>query len=195
MEFRSQFHWSLFDLRITKQWPRRWFGTEKATNHYLDQWWPVHWHILAAIMKRLSVVPCRNINIKWFPLMHYFHKPSNDARINHQDGQITHLLRFQLNRLQTNFQLCLFTSFRNYHVLVVAIATIFSKDGDVGCKRDTASKGRTQIAKFMGPTWGPPGSRWASCWPHESCYQGSLWNPPSPCMIDGLCDDMNTSIW
>ena len=31
-----------------------------------------------------------------------------------------------------------------------------------------------QIAKFMGPTWGPPGScrpRWAPCWPHELCYQ------------------------
>ena len=26
----------------------------------------------------------------------------------------------------------------------------------------------TQIAKFMGPTWGPPGS----CRPHEPCYQG-----------------------
>ena len=34
----------------------------------------------------------------------------------------------------------------------------------------------TQIAKFMGPTWVPPGSccpRWAPCWPHEPCYQGS----------------------
>ena len=27
----------------------------------------------------------------------------------------------------------------------------------------------SQIAMFMGPTWGPPGScpRWAPCWPHE----------------------------
>ena len=34
----------------------------------------------------------------------------------------------------------------------------------------------TQIAKFMGPTWGPPGScrpQLAPCWPHEPCYQGS----------------------
>ena len=38
----------------------------------------------------------------------------------------------------------------------------------------------TQIAKFMGPTWGhsgahlgPAGPRWAPCWPHEPCYQGS----------------------
>ena len=35
----------------------------------------------------------------------------------------------------------------------------------------------SQIAKFMGPTWGPPGScrpRWAPSWPHEPCYQGCL---------------------
>ena len=30
----------------------------------------------------------------------------------------------------------------------------------------------TQIAKFMGTTWGPPGSCWSPCWPHEPCYQG-----------------------
>ena len=29
----------------------------------------------------------------------------------------------------------------------------------------------SQIATFMGPTWGPPGScpRWAPCWPYETC--------------------------
>ena len=35
----------------------------------------------------------------------------------------------------------------------------------------------TQIAKFMGPTWGPSGScrpQMAPCWPHEPCYQGSI---------------------
>ena len=29
------------------------------------------------------------------------------------------------------------------------------------------------IARFMGPTWGPPGAtgpRWAPCWPHEPYY-------------------------
>ena len=29
----------------------------------------------------------------------------------------------------------------------------------------------------MGPTWDPPGScrpRWAPCWPHEPCYQGTF---------------------
>ena len=29
-----------------------------------------------------------------------------------------------------------------------------------------------QIARFMGPTWGPTGPRWALCWPHELCYLG-----------------------
>ena len=33
----------------------------------------------------------------------------------------------------------------------------------------------TQIAKFMGPTWGPPGpcrSKMGPRWSHEPCYQG-----------------------
>ena len=30
----------------------------------------------------------------------------------------------------------------------------------------------SQTAKFMGPTWGPVGPRWAPCWPHEPCYEG-----------------------
>ena len=47
------------------------------------------------------------------------------------------------------------------------------------CSPRAAALGRvaTQIAKFMGPTWGPPGScrpRWAPCWPHEPCYQGCI---------------------
>ena len=32
------------------------------------------------------------------------------------------------------------------------------------------------IARFMGPTWDPPGAnktRWTPCWPHEICYLGS----------------------
>ena len=32
-----------------------------------------------------------------------------------------------------------------------------------------------QIAKFLGPTWGPPGSyrpQMGPCWPQEPCYQG-----------------------
>ena len=41
----------------------------------------------------------------------------------------------------------------------------------------------SQIAKFMGPIWGPPGScrpRWAPCWPHEPCYQGAFRQPAVP---------------
>ena len=31
------------------------------------------------------------------------------------------------------------------------------------------------IAKFMGPTWGPPGAdRWAPCCPHAPCYLGCI---------------------
>ena len=33
----------------------------------------------------------------------------------------------------------------------------------------------SQITKFMGPTWGPPGScrpQMGPCWPLEPCYQG-----------------------
>ena len=35
----------------------------------------------------------------------------------------------------------------------------------------------TQIARFVGPTWGPPGScrsQMAPCWPHEPCYQRNI---------------------
>ena len=35
----------------------------------------------------------------------------------------------------------------------------------------------TQIAKFVGTTWGPPGScrpQLGPCWPHEPCNQGTL---------------------
>ena len=32
----------------------------------------------------------------------------------------------------------------------------------------------------MGPTWGPPGPRWAPCRPHEPCYLGWYW----PCKIN-----------
>ena len=43
-----------------------------------------------------------------------------------------------------------------------------------------SKRGYSQIAKFMGPTWGPPGPigpRWAPCWPHEqvdSPHKGPL---------------------
>ena len=43
----------------------------------------------------------------------------------------------------------------------------------------------TRIAKFMGPTWDPPGScrpQMAPCWPHEPCYQG---NHPTVAKVEG----------
>ena len=46
---------------------------------------------------------------------------------------------------------------------------------EVGLSRD--NQANTQIAKFMGPTWGPPGSCRLQMGPmlaHELCYQGTL---------------------
>ena len=48
-----------------------------------------------------------------------------------------------------------------------------------------------QIARFMGPTWGPPGScqpQMGPCWPHEPCYQGTLKTfYPRPVLASGYC--------
>ena len=41
-EFRLKFHWSLFlrvQSTIFKHWFRQWLGADKATSHYLNQWW------------------------------------------------------------------------------------------------------------------------------------------------------------
>ena len=57
---------------------------------------------------------------------------------------------------------------------------------------------QAQIAKLMGPTWGPP---WSSrpqigpCWPHEPCYQGG-----NPCaniiyMKYGVASILHLFIW
>ena len=46
--------------------------------------------------------------------------------------------------------------------------------------------------KFMGPTWGPPGSyrpQMGPCWPHEPCYQGDLLNTTK---ITPVTDTLNT---
>ena len=53
----------------------------------------------------------------------------------------------------------------------------------------------TQIANFMGPTWGPPGScrpQMCPIWPHELCYQGSdtsmsQWTESSLAKIVSCC--------
>ena len=47
-EFRLRFHCSLFpmvQLTIFQHWFRWWLGADQGTNHYLNQWWLVYWHI------------------------------------------------------------------------------------------------------------------------------------------------------
>ena len=38
----------------------------------------------------------------------------------------------------------------------------------------------------MGAHLGPTGPRWASCWPHELCYLGSLYSWHKSCTYDAL---------
>ena len=49
-------------------------------------------------------------------------------------------------------------------------------DNTIGMCGEHFDQVSTQIAKYMGPTWGQPGSpigpRRAPCCPHKSCYQG-----------------------
>ena len=48
----------------------------------------------------------------------------------------------------------------------------------------------SQIANFMGPTWGPPGScrpQMGPCWPHEPCYQGCFMAYCSSCKHATFC--------
>ena len=43
VEFRFEFHWSLFvrvQLTISKHWFGQWLGAEQATSHYQNQCWP-----------------------------------------------------------------------------------------------------------------------------------------------------------
>ena len=47
---------------------------------------------------------------------------------------------------------------------------------DLNCGQKWGAKG-AQVAKFMGPAWGPPEScrpQMGPCWPYEPCYQGVL---------------------
>ena len=47
------FHWSLFlrvQLKIFQHWFRKRFGTDQATNHYLNQWWLDYWRIYASLV-------------------------------------------------------------------------------------------------------------------------------------------------
>ena len=52
LEFRLNFHWSLFmrvQLTLFQHWFRWWLGAGQATSHYLNQWWIVHWRINASL--------------------------------------------------------------------------------------------------------------------------------------------------
>ena len=70
---------------------------------------------------------------------------------------------------------------KNYHSLNVQKTTLHP---DLGVsygyllyhRSKTILYKTTQIPKFIGPTWGPPGSccpQMGPCWTQENCYQGS----------------------
>ena len=51
-ELRLGFHWNLFlrfELTIFQHWFRKWLGAGQGTNHYLNQWWVIHWRIYASL--------------------------------------------------------------------------------------------------------------------------------------------------
>ena len=48
-KIQFKFHWNLFprvQLTIMQYWFRQWLGTDKATRHYINRWWP---HLLTHI--------------------------------------------------------------------------------------------------------------------------------------------------
>ena len=52
LEFRLNFHWSLFlrfQLKIFQHWFRWWLGADQATSHYLNQWWLDYRRIYASL--------------------------------------------------------------------------------------------------------------------------------------------------
>ena len=50
-EIQSKFHQSLFlgvRWTIFQHWFRQWLGTNQATIHYMNQWWPwLSWHLIS----------------------------------------------------------------------------------------------------------------------------------------------------
>ena len=61
-----------------------------------------------------------------------------------------------------------------------------------------AGRTTSQIARFMGPTWGPPGScrpQMGPCWPHEPCYQGSLYRIRALVCIAKQTQSKNEKSW
>ena len=71
-EFRLKFHWSLFlgvQLTIFQHWCRKWLGANQATNHYLHQWWLIHWRIYASLgLNELQYIP-RNMHMYGFVVL------------------------------------------------------------------------------------------------------------------------------
>ena len=58
--FWLQFYWSLFPrvrLTISQHWFREWLHTERATSHYLNQWWP-------SLLKHICVTWFQWVNIE-----------------------------------------------------------------------------------------------------------------------------------
>ena len=63
------------------------------------------------------------------------------------------------------------------YIISNILQEIFNQDSEVFYQKYNWKS--SQVARFMGPTWGPPGScrpQMAICWPHEPCYQGCLQN-------------------
>ena len=60
-EFWLQFHWISFpkvELTIFQHWFRYWLGTDKATSHYMNQWWLVYWRIYASFRFNELIIQC-----------------------------------------------------------------------------------------------------------------------------------------
>ena len=62
--FRLKFHWSLFlrtQLTIIQHWFRWWLGADKATSHYLIQWWVGYRRIYASLGLNVLMVQISKI--------------------------------------------------------------------------------------------------------------------------------------
>ena len=71
---------------------------------------------------------------------------------------------------------CLLTPPTNFHI--ISYKTLLWKIvGNIEVFQMIRYRKVSQIAKFMGPTWGPSGPfrpQTGPCWPHETCYQLSF---------------------
>ena len=61
-EFWLRSHWSLFlsvQLTILQHWFRWWLGAGQVTNHCLNQWWSIYWHIYVSLGLKLMDLELR----------------------------------------------------------------------------------------------------------------------------------------